>query len=113
MFPQNAALQGKDSQAGGSVPGCAGWGFPGHSEAAGGEGDLLPKPAEMEELWRSWSQGLLSLGFCRGEGFSNERARWEKENLGAEGQGTCCWGCQSTPVVGNAGDFRGGNQREE
>lgn len=48
------------------------------SKDAGGERDLLPKPAEMERFWRSWSQGFLSLGFSslgfsRGEGFSNER----------------------------------------
>lgn len=81
------------------------------SQDSGGKGDLLPKPAEMEELWRSWSQGFW--GFYRGEGCSNERTRWEKENAGAEGQGTRCWGCQGKLGMGKVGDFREGNPREE
>lgn len=38
------------------------------SKDAGGEGDQ-PKSAELEELLWRWSQGFLSLGFSRGEGF--------------------------------------------
>lgn len=56
------------------------------SKDAGGKGDL-PKSAELEELLWRWSQGFLSLGFSRGEGFSNERSGGKRRIWMQKGKG--------------------------
>lgn len=78
------------------------------SKDASREGNLLPKPAEMEEFWRSWSQGFLSLGFSRGEGFSNERPGGRRRIWVQKSRG-----CQSKLEMGNVRNFCGGDPREE